>query len=62
MKNKKYHIALNDREYAEIISSLINKRNSLMETSEKIRGVCYGYHSECRCPVAEPYGKDDACK
>lgn len=25
MKNKKYYIALNDREYAEIISSLINK-------------------------------------
>ena len=30
MKNKKYYIALNDREYAEIISSLINKRNSLI--------------------------------
>ena len=24
MKNKKYYIALNDREYAEIISSLIS--------------------------------------
>ena len=30
MKNKKYYIALNDREYAEIISSFINKRNSLI--------------------------------
>lgn len=30
MKDKKFYIALNDREYAEIISSLINKRNSLI--------------------------------
>lgn len=30
MKDKKFYIALNDREYAEIISFLINKRNSLI--------------------------------
>lgn len=30
MKDKKFYIALNDREYAEIISLLINKRNSLI--------------------------------
>lgn len=27
MKNKKYYIALNDREYAEIISSLMSSMN-----------------------------------
>ena len=30
MKDKKFYIALNDLEYAEIISFLINKRNSLI--------------------------------
>ena len=36
MKNKKYYIALNDREYAEIISSLINKRNSLIRLGNSL--------------------------
>ena len=39
MKNKKYYIALNDREYAEIISSLINKRNSLIRLGKYTDGV-----------------------
>ena len=39
MKNKKYYIALNDREYEEIISSLINKRNSLIRLGKYTDGV-----------------------
>lgn len=38
MKDKKFYIALNDREYAEIISFLINKRNSLI----RYRSMYYG--------------------
>ena len=39
MKNKKYYIALDDREYAEIISSFINKRNSLIRLGKYTDGV-----------------------
>lgn len=39
MKNKKYYVALNDREYAEIISSLIDKRNSLIRLGRYTDGV-----------------------
>ena len=39
MKNKRYYIALNDREYAEVISSLVNKRNLLIRLGRYTDGV-----------------------
>ena len=39
MKNKKYYIALNEREYVKIISSFINKRNSLIRLGKYTDGV-----------------------
>ena len=39
MKNKKYYINLNDREYFDILSSLMNKRNKLLQDGRFTDGI-----------------------
>ncbi len=39
MKNKKYYLNLNDREYFDILSSLMNKRNKLLQDGRFTDGI-----------------------
>ena len=34
MRNKNYYINLNDREYLDVLSSLMNKRNKLIQSGK----------------------------
>ena len=39
MKNKNYYINLNDREYLDVLSSLMNKRNKLIQSGKYTDGI-----------------------
>ena len=39
MKNKNYYINLNDREYLDVLSSLTNKRNKLIQSGKYTDGI-----------------------
>lgn len=39
MRNKNYYINLNDREYLDVLSSLMNKRNKLIVSVKPIGGL-----------------------
>ena len=39
MRNKNYYINLNDREYLDILSSLMNKRNKLIQSGKFTDGI-----------------------
>ncbi len=39
MRNKKYYLNLNDREYFDILSSLMNKRNKLLQDGRLTDGI-----------------------
>ena len=39
MRNKNYYINLNDREYLDILSSLMNKRNKLIQSGKYTDGI-----------------------
>ncbi len=39
MRNKKYYLNLNDREYFDILSSLMNKRNKLLQEGRFTDGI-----------------------
>ncbi len=39
MSNKKYYLNLNDREYFDILSSLMNKRNKLLQDGRFTDGI-----------------------
>ena len=39
MRNKNYYINLNDREYFDILSSLMNKRNKLIQSGKYTDGI-----------------------
>lgn len=39
MKNKKYYLNLNSREYLDILSSLMNKRNKLILSGRYTDGI-----------------------
>ncbi len=39
MRNKKYYLNLNDREYFDILSSLMNKRNKLLQDGRFTDGI-----------------------
>ena len=39
MRNKNYYINLNDREYLDVLSSLMNKRNKLIQSGKQTDGI-----------------------
>ena len=39
MRNKNYYINLNDREYLDVLSSLMNKRNKLIQSGKYTDGI-----------------------
>ena len=39
MRNKYYYINLNDREYLDVLSSLMNKRNKLIQSGKYTDGI-----------------------
>ena len=39
MRNKNYYINLNDREYLDVLSSLMNKRNKLIQSGKFTDGI-----------------------
>ena len=39
MRNKNYYINLNEREYLDVISSLMNKRNKLIQSGKFTDGI-----------------------
>lgn len=39
MRNKNYYINLNDREYFDVLSSLMNKRNKLIQSGKYTDGI-----------------------
>ena len=39
MRNKNYYITLNDREYLDVLSSLMNKRNKLIQSGKYTDGI-----------------------
>ena len=39
MRNKNYYINLNDREYLDVLSSLMNKRNKLIQSGKYTAGI-----------------------
>lgn len=39
MRNKNYYINLNDREYLDVLSSLMNKRNKLIQCGKFTDGI-----------------------
>ena len=39
MRNKNYYINLNDREYLAVLSSLMNKRNKLIQNGKYTDGI-----------------------
>lgn len=39
MRNKNYYINLNDREYLDVLSSLMNKRNKLIQSGKYTYGI-----------------------
>ena len=40
MRNKNYYINLNDREYLAVLSSLMNKRNKLIQNGKITKWSC----------------------
>ena len=39
MRNKNYYTNLNDREYFDVLSSLMNKRNKLIQSGKYTDGI-----------------------
>ena len=39
MRNKNYYINLNDREYLDVLSSLMNNRNKLIQSGKYTDGI-----------------------
>ena len=39
MRNKNYYINLNDREYLDVLSSMMNKRNKLIQSGKYTDGI-----------------------
>lgn len=39
MRNKNYYINFNDREYLDVLSSLMNKRNKLIQSGKYTDGI-----------------------
>ena len=48
MRNKNYYINLNDREYLDVLSSLMNKRNKLIQSGKTVDEMAsqYGFNQE----------------
>ena len=52
MRNKNYYINLNDREYLDVLSSLMNKRNKLIQSGKYTDGI-----DEVIMKIKRPGGK-----